>query len=90
MCACVCVKMISLTHKLKEKEEESARGDDFSTHLRNFDLWGALHLAKLMQVKAVPLTSGKEAVLGSMMHSDWQRTIFHYDRHYQWIIKCLI
>ena len=25
---------------------------------------------------------------GSMMHSDWHRTIFHCDRHYQWIINC--
>ncbi|CAB1432506.1 unnamed protein product [Pleuronectes platessa] len=32
------VKMISLTHMLKEKEKESTRGDDFSTHLGNFDL----------------------------------------------------
>lgn len=85
-----CAMMISLTRMLKEKEEESARGDDFSTHLGNFDLWGALHLAELMQARAVPLTSGREAGLGSMMHSDWQRTIFHHDRHYQWIIKCLI
>ncbi len=42
-CVCVfrassCVQMISLTHVLKEKEKESARGDDFSTHLGNFDL----------------------------------------------------
>lgn len=97
VCVCACVRkarsrvrMISLTRMLKEKEKESARGDDFSTHLGNFDLWGALHLAKLMQARAVPLTSGREAGLGSMMHSDWQRTIFHHDRHYQWIIKCLI
>lgn len=31
-------RMISLTHVLKEEEKESARGDDFSTHLGNFDL----------------------------------------------------
>lgn len=42
---CVCVqragsraRMISLTHVLKEKGKGSARGDDFSTHLGNFDL----------------------------------------------------
>lgn len=43
LCVCVwrassCVRMISLTHVLKGKEKESARGDDFSTHLGNFDL----------------------------------------------------